>query len=189
MVNYKKNSIIHLESDPCNKLEIILSGTVVIERIDESGDLLTIAEFHPDDMLSGNLIFSKMPYYPMTVTSRLPSIILEMHKDLLLHLCFTNKDFLQSYLEFISDHTLLLSHKIKHYVNRTIRQSLISFLKYEYKKQSDPQIKLGFSKKVLAEKIGVQRTSLSRELQKMKKEGLIDFDASSITLLNTALFK
>ena len=36
---------------------------------------------------------------------------------------------------------------------------------------------------LLAEKIGVQRTSLSRELAKMREDGLVVFDEKSITLL------
>jgi DNA-binding transcriptional regulator LsrR (DeoR family) len=39
------------------------------------------------------------------------------------------------------------------------------------------------TKKALADKIGVQRTSLSRELSKMKKDGLIECDSESITIL------
>ena len=42
---------------------------------------------------------------------------------------------------------------------------------------------LNTTKKALAEKFGVQRTSLSRELAKMKKDGLIDYDVKTITLL------
>jgi len=38
------------------------------------------------------------------------------------------------------------------------------------------------SKTALAEHLGVQRTSLSRELQYMKQEGLIDFNGRNITL-------
>jgi len=38
------------------------------------------------------------------------------------------------------------------------------------------------TKKELAERLGIQRTSLSRELNKMKKDGLIDYDAHSITI-------
>ena len=40
------------------------------------------------------------------------------------------------------------------------------------------------TKKDLAEKFGVQRSSLSRELNKMRKEGLIEYDAYSITIIN-----
>lgn len=189
IVPYKKNNVIHFDGDRCNKLEIILSGKIVVERIDQSGNLLTITEFYPDDILGGNLIFSKNPHYPMTVTTQLPSDLLEINRDSLLELCFNNRSFLKSYLEFISDHALLLGDKIKHYVNRSIRESVTSFLKYESKKQNTVQIKLSSTKKALAEKIGVQRTSLSRELQKMKNEGLIIFDAEYITILDTNIIK
>ena len=57
------------------------------------------------------------------------------------------------------------------------------YLDYERKKQNSNIIKLGITKKALAEKIGVQRTSLSRELAKMRNEGLIKFDAVSIKIL------
>lgn len=189
IVNYEKNNVIHFDGDSCNQIEIILTGKVVIDRIDQSGNLLTITEFYPDDLIGGNLIFSKNPHYPMTVTTQLPSILLEIKKDLLIELCFNNRDFLKSYLEFISDHALLLGDKIKHYVNRSIRESITSFLKYETNKQNKAQIQLGSTKKALAEKMGIQRTSLSRELQKMKHEGLISFDATSITILDKSIIE
>ena len=64
VTSYKKNSVIHFDGETCNKLEIILSGKVVVDRIDKSGTLLTISEFYKDDILGGNLLFSKNPYYP-----------------------------------------------------------------------------------------------------------------------------
>jgi CRP-like cAMP-binding protein len=53
----------------------------------------------------------------------------------------------------------------------------------ECKIQNSNRIQLGITKKALAERIGVQRTSLSRELAKMKADGLIDFDDKTISLL------
>ncbi|NCB72673.1 MAG: helix-turn-helix domain-containing protein, partial [Clostridia bacterium] len=43
------------------------------------------------------------------------------------------------------------------------------------------------SKKELAENFGIQRTSLSRELNKMRKDNLIEFDSASITILDDSL--
>ena len=40
------------------------------------------------------------------------------------------------------------------------------------------------SKKDWADKLGVQRPSLSRELINMKKDGLIDYDRSKIIILD-----
>ena len=71
-------------------------------------------------------------------------------------------------------------------MNRTIRECIISYLNYESKKQESSTIKLEITKKALAERIGVQRTSLSRELARMRDEGLIDFDSESIKVLYTS---
>ncbi len=180
---YGKNNIVHFVGEVCSKLEIILSGKVVIERIDESGNLMTIAEFFNCDILGGNLMFSKNPYYPMTVTAKQPTVILEINKERLFQLFSDNHEFLKSYLEYVSDHTVILGDRIKHYVNRTIRESIMSYLDYERKKQKSNIIRLNMTKKALAERIGVQRTSLSRELAKMREDGLIIFDAVSIEVL------
>lgn len=61
---YTKNNIVHFVGEVCSKFEIILSGKVVIERIDESGNLMTIAEFFSGEVLGGNLMFSKKTVLP-----------------------------------------------------------------------------------------------------------------------------
>ena len=187
IIQYGKNNIVHFVGEFCSKLEIILSGKVVIERIDESGNLMTIADFYGGDVLGGNLMFSKNPYYPMTVTAKEATLILEINKDRLFSLFSDNHEFLKSYLEYVSDHTVILGDRIKHYVNRTIRESIISYLDYECKKQNSNIIKLSMTKKALAERIGVQRTSLSRELAKMREDGLIEFTPVSISLLHKSI--
>ena len=182
--SYERNNIVHFVGDICENLEIILSGEVAVERIDESGKLMTIAEFFDGDILGGNLLFSKNPCYPMTVTAKKPTIILEISKRQLFDLFASSLDFLKSYLAYISDHSVILGDRIKHYVNRTIRECIISYLDYESKKQESSTIKLTISKKALAERIGVQRTSLSRELAKMRNEGLIEFDKNNRKLVS-----
>ena len=183
VTSYKKSSVVHFDGETCSKLEIILSGRVAVDRIDESGNLLTISEFYKNDILGGNLLFSKNPYYPMTVLTKLPTDILEIDREALFELFCNNAIFLRTYLELTSDRAFILGDKIKHYINKTIRESIMNYLNYESKKQNSNHIKLNITKKALAERIGAQRTSLSRELAKMRKDGLILFDTDSITLL------
>ncbi|NLN06965.1 MAG: winged helix-turn-helix domain-containing protein [Firmicutes bacterium] len=66
---------------------------------------------------------------------------------------------------------------------KTIREKVLSYLEYESRRQHSRQIILPCTKKELAEKFGVRRTSLSRELARMRTDGLIDYNARSITLL------
>ena len=183
VAKYGEDNIVHFEGERCDKLEIILSGEIVVERIDVSGDLLVISEFQSDDSIGGNLLFSNNPYYPMTVSSKSHTTILEIDREVLFEMFCSNPILLRSYLEFVSDNASILGIKIKDYVNKTIRESVMTYLNYESKKQESNHIILNISKKALAEKIGVQRTSLSRELAKMKKDKLIVYDVDSITIL------
>lgn len=183
IAEYKKDSVLHFEGEHCTKLELILSGKVVVDHITESGDLLTVAGFVSGDTLGGNILFSTNPYYPLTVVTQLPSVVLEIDNEVLFTLCCQNPLLLRTFLEHLSDHAFILGDKIKYYVKKTIRESVLNFLQQERKWQKSNPIQLNMTKKALAERMGVQRTSLSRELAKMQKDGLILVDRDMITLL------
>lgn len=180
---YGNHEIIHFEGDKCSGVEVILSGEVVVEYINESGDLMIITRFSRGDILGGNLMFSQNPHYPMTITAKKASTIIYIDKEHLFQLFLENPEFLKGYLEFVADHTIILGDKIKMDVNQTIRQRVIKYLEYQKERQHNASMKWDVSKKELAERMGIQRTSLSRELAKMRKEGLIEYDAERVTLL------
>jgi CRP-like cAMP-binding protein len=182
--NYKKNSIIYLQNEKCTTLDIILKGTIVVQGIDSKGNVLTISDFNIGDALGGNLLFSHKNFYPMIVMAKDNAIVLHMKKDLILKLCQSNINFLNHFLRSISDKTLILTDKIKSISMKTIRECIIDFLTYESYSQNSKIIKLEMTKKELAEKFGIQRPSLSRELNKMRKDGLIEYDAHSITIID-----
>lgn len=181
LAGYDPGNVIHLEGDPCTSVEVVLEGALVVERIDVAGDVLTVAEFKQGDVLGGNLIFASQPQYPMTITAWSRVKLLEAKKKVVLDLCRHNPGFLAAFLALISNYTFLLGEKIKQDIRRPLRDKLISYLEVEKKRQQSSRIQLSKSKKALAERLGVQRTSLSRELQKMKQEGLVEYDAHSIT--------
>lgn len=181
---YSEDEIIHFDGDQSKYMEIILEGEVTVERIDEKGHLMTVATFNTGNCLGANLLFSSNPYFPMTVSAKSQVMILCITKKKVFHLCTTNEKFLELFMRAISDHTILLGTKIKYYVNRTIRESITTYVLHESHRQKCDTIQLNCTKKALAERMGIQRTSLSRELQKMRNEGLIEFNEDSITLTN-----
>jgi len=183
VVTHKKNAVIHLDGEVCNILEIIIGGKVVIDRIDSDGNLLTITEFGEGDILGGNIMFSSTPVYLMTVTAVEDCVFLEIPKKALFDMLSSNKLFLKAYLEFVSDLTTVLGNKIRTTIHIPLRKKIIHYLKQEYKTQQSSDIKLQLTKKALAEQLGVQRTSLSRELKKMEREGLLWVDNRHIKIL------
>ncbi|QXM06609.1 Crp/Fnr family transcriptional regulator [Crassaminicella indica] len=186
---YKKGSIIYFESETCTSLDIILKGEVIVQKIDEKGNVLTVTEFRATNNIGGNLLFSKHPYYPMSVLAKSDTDILHINKDFVLQLCQNNQAFLIQFLTCISDKAAILTNKIKSISMKSIRASIIDFLNYEYYSQKNTTIKLHMTKKELAERLGIQRTSLSRELNKMRKDGLLTYDAHSITICDLSIIK
>lgn len=186
---YEKNSIVYLQNELCNTIDIVLDGNVSIQKIGENGDILTIVTYSSGDIMGGSLAFSKTNQYPMTVVSDSRSTILHINRELILNLCQSNRKFLTKFLESLSSKALILTDKIKFISMKSIRDKIIEFLTYEYYLQGNTVIKLRISKKELAEKFGIQRPSLFRELKKMKQDGLIDYDSSSIEILDITMLK
>lgn len=185
---YPKDAIIYLQDEKCENLDVVLKGTVTVQKIDFDGKMLTINTFKAGEVLGENLIFSVKNEYPMTVLAKEDCTILHIPKEMILALCQTNKDFLLSLLQSLSSKTLILSDKLKSSM-KSIRQILIDFLLFEYHLQNSSKIKLTMTKKDLAEKFGMQRASLSRELNKMREDGLINFDARTITIIDIERLK
>lgn len=180
---YANKSVVHFDGDACDDLEILLDGKVSVERIDEAGHLMTVADFFEGDILGGNLLFSKNPRYPMTIVARQRTEVLAIDKDCLFALFTNNQEFLKSYLEFVCDNAAILGDRIKHYVKTSIREGVVRYLTQEYASQKVNPISLRLTKKALAERLGVARTSLSRELAKMRADGLLCFSTNFVELL------
>jgi CRP-like cAMP-binding protein len=187
ITEYNAKTVVHFEGELCSCLDIVLKGRIALERIDASGNVLTVGEFGEDNILGGNLMFSKSPIYALTAITRESTVLMTIDKEAIFAILSKNADFLLTYLEFVSDNATILGEKIKHEIKKPIRDCIIDFLKKESIRQQSKQIRLTVSKKALAERIGVQRTSLSRELARMRKNGMIMFDSKSITVLGSEI--
>ena len=182
VLSYKKGDIIYLENDECTTMDILLSGMISLQKIDENGNVLTIANFTKTDVLGANILFSSSSLYHMTSTCLKNCTLIKLSKNLVLDLCQNNEDFLCAFLSLLSDKTLYITGILHNLTHKSIRDMIITFLKTEYIRQKSNIIKLNITKQELAEKFGVQRPSLSRELKKMRNDGLVEYDTKSITI-------
>ena len=163
-------------------MDIILEGELSVQKIDEEGNILKVAVFNGGDIIGANLLFASSNYYPMTIVSEVKTVVMHTPKSILLELSVKNVDFMKTLLKVVSDKALVLTNTIDGISLKTIREKIIAFLKYESHIQKSNIINLNMSKKDLAQRMGVQRSSLSRELNKMRNDGLIDYDSKTIIL-------
>lgn len=179
----KRNKVIHLQNNICTSVDVIVSGVISVQALEASGNIITIANFSNGESIGSNLLFSSNPAYPMTVIAKTEVLFVSFGKDIILDLCRICPDFLLHFLNEISDKAVVLTNKINTIALKNIRERIIEFLRLEIIRQDSDTIILPFSKKEWAELLGVQRPSLSRELNKMRKAGLIEFDNRRVTLL------
>ncbi len=118
----------------------------------------------------------------MTVVADTRSVIVSIPREMVLEMGRVSFSFTEWLLMEISDRTLLLTDKLGSISMKTIRQKVLEYLYGEHLRQKSLEIRMDLSKKELAERLGINRTSLSRELDRMRKEDLIDFDRKSITI-------
>ncbi|GIM29026.1 cAMP-binding protein [Clostridium polyendosporum] len=181
---YSSNDVIFIEEEPCQYLSVIISGTVEIQKFDSNGNILIVSTLEEGNVFGENLLFGDRHFYPMSVVCKSSSFVLHISKDYVYTLCETDHIFMRQMLRILSNKAMVLSSKLKQVSMRSLRQMICHFITAKYKETGENIIDLNMSKKEWAEKLGVQRPSLSRELIKMKDDGLIDYDRKTITILD-----
>ncbi|NLP36354.1 MAG: Crp/Fnr family transcriptional regulator [Firmicutes bacterium] len=179
---YTKGTIIHFQNEVCRSLDIILDGSVAVQKLNENGNILTISVFFAKEIIGANLLFSTRDKYPLMIVADSPVVILHLYKETIASFMHQHTDFAFSLLSVVADKTLVLTDKIETISLKTIRQRLLEYLYREYRRQGSRVIELEMTKKELAQRLGMQRSSLGRELKKMREEGLLEYDARTITL-------
>lgn len=180
--SYSKEDLLFSEGEYCNFLSVIIDGVIEIQKLDPSGNLLVVATLKKGNVFGENLLFGDRNFYPMSVVSKEKSTVLHINKDYIYKLCSTNENFLRELLRILSNKALNLSSKLKQVTMKSIREMICHYLVQKYNKEKSLTIKLDFSRKDWADKLGIQRPSLSRELMKMRDAGLIDFSRDTITI-------
>ncbi len=181
---YKKNEIIAQEEDDCDSLGLIIEGKIVIERLYPSGKEIIMKSLKGGDVFGEALIFSEFNKYPATVLSRENSSILYLTKSEIIKLFSLNPMFMENFMGLLSEKVIILNNKIKSLSLKTVKQKVVDYILQECISQKTNTIKLKGSKEDLALYIGIPRPSLSRELIKLRDEGLIEFDRHNINVLD-----
>jgi len=181
--NYSKNDIIAMEGDSCNSIGLVLEGNVDIKRMLGS-KVIHLSSFSKGDVFGEVIAFSDINIYPATVLASSLCEVMFISKNDFIKFCTHNEEFLDLFLNTLTNKIFLLNNSITNLTFTSIKQKICNFLISEYKIQKSKNIKLNMTKEKLAESLGTTRPSLSRELINMKEIGLIDYDRSSILILD-----
>lgn len=183
IVNLPSGYVIAEEGDKSLRMGIILSGRVLIKAFTSGGKHFTLNALKEGEIFGDMLIFStEYNSYPGTLITEGKTKIAFINHDLFKRLILEDKNLLLNFLSLVSNKAVKMNYKSKLLSQDSVRDKIIFYLHQEKRKQKGNVIKLNMTKEELANILFIQRPSLSRELIKMKKDGLIDYDRYSIII-------
>jgi len=185
---FEKDALLALQDEPCNRLIILLTGSVKAEMIDSLGRVVKVEDVFAPNPLAILFLFGRNNRFPVQIVAREKVSALVIPKQSILKMLGTNQVLLKNYLDTSAEFAWQLSQKLHFMSFRTIRQKLSMYiLKLSKEAQSD-EVELDKPKSALAEYFGVARPSLERELTLMQQEGLITVEKKKIKIKNKAKF-
>ena len=96
--------------------------------------------------------------------------------------CHFHSVLIKNLLQDMAQKNLVLARKIRYMSEKTTREKLMSYLMDQAKQQKRAEFTIPYDRQSLADYLGVERSAMSAEISKLKKEGVIDTRGSWFVL-------
>lgn len=174
---YKKGETILTAGDKTDRMGMILDGSVTIENNDLWGNRTILSHVSVGQFFAETYAFLKDEPLLVDAVANQDCHILFLRIGLLPSLLDKHSwgiKFLNNLLSISAQKNIQLSGRSFHTSPKTIRARVMSYLNSMAIQKETTQFTIPFDRQQFADYLNVERTALSKELSKMKKEHLID---------------
>lgn len=179
---FQKDETIYYVGDRVSELGLVLSGSVLIENDDLWGNRSILDRIGPGQIFAETYACVPGEKLLVTVTAAEKTEVLFLNVGKILRVCTNACSFharlIRNLLTLSARKNLNLSRRIFHTSAKSIRGRLLSYLSWQAVKQGSREFDIPFNRQQLADYLGLDRSAMSAELGKMKREGLIQVDRS-----------
>lgn len=184
---YKKDEIIFDIGDEIKSAAYILEGSVQLAKDDYAGNKIIINHLSKGDTFAEAMVFAGAEESAVCAKAIEESCILFLNFEKILSICSNScrfhKKLISNIIKIISLKNLDLRERIELLSKKNLRERILCML-HKAKLNSKSNIfKIPYSREQMAEFIGADRSALSRELSRMKREGLIDYHKNTFRLI------
>lgn len=180
---YEKGQTIASRGENCDHLIVLVDGSVKGEMLDYSGKIVKIEDIPAPNTVASAFLFGNHNQYPVDVVATAKSRLLFIPRESVLFLLQASRDFLNNFLNMISNRTQFLSSKIFFLSFRTIKGKLAQFL-LNLASDNRTQVTLPKSQEDIASLFGVARPSFARALGELEKEGVLQVHRREVRILD-----
>lgn len=172
-------------------MALILTGRAEIARDDYRGNRQVIGTAFPGDLVGESYACLRTEPLLMTVTVPEPADVLYLDAAKILTACSPScahhNRLIQNLVKILAGKNLQLTRKIDHMSKRSIRDKLLSYLLEAAGREKSMVFQIPYNRQQLADYLAVDRSALSAELSRMKKDGLIMYEKNRFTILKKHL--
>ncbi len=185
--SFDKKYTIFAEGSPATYIGIVLSGSVQIIQIDYYGNRSILSNLGEAQVFAEAFACAEMPALPVSVIASEPCEIMLIDSRHILHTCENHCKFHQklifNLMKDLASKTILFHQKIEITSKRTTREKLITYLTQIAKEAGSSTFRIPFDRQELADYLEVERSGLSAEIGKLKKEGILETEKNYFRLL------
>ena len=185
--HYDKKHTIFSEGREAKTIGVLLSGSAQVIRIDYMGNRSILNDIEKYELFGEDFACAEVDQMPVSIVAGEPCIVMLIDCSHILHTCQNNCGFHQqliyNLMRSLATKNLFLHQKSDITSKRTTREKLLTYLDYQAQRAGADSFKIPFDRQELADYLEVERSGLSVEIGKLKKEGIIDAHKNSFTLL------
>lgn len=186
-VRYKKEEYILYAGDKTDRLGLVTGGSVTIESNDVWGNRTILSHIGPGQFFAETYaILEREPLLVDAIANENSTVLflyIRNLKDLAIHGEPWAMKMITNLLMISARKNLILSGRSFHTSPKTIRGKVLAYLNSVALQEGTHRFEIPFDRQQLADYLNVERSALSKELGKMKREGLILVNKNHFELL------
>ena len=187
--HFPKSDYIYLAGDCVENLCVVLEGTVQMIKEDIWGEKSIIANLGAGSVFAENFLGklgdrSVVSYF---VASDSEILMLPLGRALfeVKTASKASQRLMCNIVSILADNNTRLIEKTEILCKKTLRSKILAYLEQEARNNDCRQFTIPFNRTDLANYLDADRSALTRELARMKEEGLIDYNKNTFTILAT----
>ena len=185
--SYKKGEIIAFEAETINHVGVVMEGAVDMLKEDVWGNRTMLIRSYPADIFGETFACGEDSLSVVTFAAAEDCKVLFLSFCRVMHTCTHACQFHQTLVEnmvrMIARKNRELMRKIEVVSKKTLREKILSYLSIQAQSQGKTTFEIPLGRVEWAEYLCADRSALTRELAKMKDEGLIDYQRNVFEIL------
>ena len=184
---YPKGSFIFSEEDKPELVGVVLSGAVYVMHEDYYGNRTILDHVDPGDVFGESFACADVDRLPVSVVAATQAEILFTDCKRILTTCSSACGFhaglIKNLTRILAEKNVALTQKMQHITQRSTREKALSYLSETAKLMGTSTFVIPFTQQEMADYLAVERSGLSTELSRLRKEGVIRYRGSHFEIL------